>query len=58
MKQQDIWKKWLEDNWLYVYLGMEQDDNQRQLFIKLKESCDKHGVSFKTVTDILCEVYG
>lgn len=57
MKQQDIWAKWLDDNWIYIHLGLGQDEDTRNKILQINKSCEKRGISFKSFMEILTEVY-
>ena len=51
-----MWEKWLEDNYVYVMLGLTKDSEQRAMIRRFDKACRKHGVSFKVFTDIVTDV--
>ena len=51
-----MWKKWLEDNYVYVMLGCAENNEQRNLIMRFNKACEKHGVSFQVFTDIITDV--
>lgn len=51
----DVWEKWLEDNYKYIVMAMQPTEKDRNNTLKLANICEKHGVSFKTYLDILTE---
>ena len=52
----NIWKNWLEDNYLYVLLGFTQDEESQKQFRKIAKACEKRGISFKKFCEVLNEV--
>ena len=52
---ENIWAKWLEDNYKYMVMGFAETERDRKQIMVLANICEKHGVSFKTYMDILSE---
>ena len=55
MTDRDLMKKFLEDMWPYMAIAATPNATDRRKMEKLFELCEKHGVPFKTYTDILNE---
>lgn len=52
----DIWTKWLEDNYKYIAMAMQSTEKDRQMVLKLANICEKRGVSLRTFLEIVNEV--
>lgn len=51
----DVWLSWLEDNYKYFAVALQNSDEDRHNVLKLARICEKHGISFKSVVEIISE---
>lgn len=53
---ENIWLKWLEDNYLYLALAAVENEEDQSRIYKIAEACKKHGVSLKKFFEVLQDI--
>ena len=51
----NVWEQWLEDNYKYMAVAVQKTEKDRCAVLRFANICEKHGVSFKSVMEIMDE---